>query len=359
MKPLQFTDRSALGDYEWNHEKKEWIRPPLDRDVLKSLTKRSDLIGVARVLLFLAFLGGSAAMTVWVAGFSLWGAIPWLYLYFFFYGFWVAIAHELQHKTVFGKWLEGPGEVLFFFIQAMIWNSPRYARISHQLHHRYTMVHGMDPETAWPRVITRRWLRRHFLAKVSKVLIVGAVVQLVADVIKQLSRVLGFKDAMMRDHCRPADLLVIRLESAAILVVHAAVVTWAVATQNWFPLAFVTIAWQVGSGIEGLWHQTEHIGRMCDVNEMRLNTRDVKVSWFLNLIYWGLDDHVDHHLYPAVPSHNLPKLHAILAKDLAFPKNVVDCWAEMFAIAREKERNPNNEFVPVSVPLSWSLRKKE
>ncbi len=29
---------------------------------------------------------------------------------------------------------------------ALLWNSPRYARSSHMLHHRCTMVRGMDPE---------------------------------------------------------------------------------------------------------------------------------------------------------------------------------------------------------------------
>lgn len=70
------------------------------------------------------------------------------------------------------------------------------------------------------------------------------------------------------------------------------------------------------------------------------------MSPFIKLIYWGLDDHVDHHIFPIGPSRNLPKLHRILQEDLPEPKSMVGCWREMFAIAREKDHNPDHEYVP-------------
>jgi fatty acid desaturase len=150
---------------------------------------------------------------------------------------------------------------------------------------------------------------------------------------------------MMRDYCTEAQNRAIRIESAGILLFHAAVVAAAVVLQLWWLLAFVTIAWQIGAPFEQLWHSTEHIGRPYNVKDHRLNTRSVKVSWFTKLIFWGLDDHVDHHLFPAVPSMNLPKLHRILQAELPKPDNVFGCWREMFAIARQKDQDPTQEFV--------------
>lgn len=66
----------------------------------------------------------------------------------------------------------------------------------------------------------------------------------------------------------------------------------------------------------------------------------------VRIIYWGLDDHVDHHLFPTVPSCNLPRLHKLPHADLPQPRGLVACWREMFAIAREKDARPQNEFVP-------------
>jgi fatty acid desaturase len=117
----------------------------------------------------------------------------------------------------------------------------------------------------------------------------------------------------------------------------------------WELLLLVTLAWHIGSPMEILWHATKHIGRPYNVNDHRLNTRSVRVSGFIKLIFWGLDDHVDHHLYPVVPSRNLPKLHKLLEKELPDPDNVFGCWAEMFEIAKEKDLDPKREFLSVEV----------
>lgn len=349
MKKLEFTRRSELSDYEWDANTKHWNRPELDRDVLKKLSEPSTLNGLLRVGLFVFFLSISAAVSIYASRYNLLIAIPLFYLYFFFFGFWVAIAHELQHKTVFAKSFDGFSECLFFVVQTLIWNSPRYARISHRLHHRNTMVQGVDPETDWPAVITTPWLKRYLWGLILRILVVGAVIELFRDVIRQLRRVLGFKDRMMRDHCSETDIRVIRIESLVILLIHTAIVAAAIGLRRWELIVLVTIAWQIGNAIEFLWHQTEHIGRMYNVNDQRLCTRSVRVGPLIHLIYWGLDDHVDHHYFPVVPSRNLPKLHKILKKDLAEPKSMINCWREMFAIAREKDSHPENEYVPIAL----------
>jgi fatty acid desaturase len=111
----------------------------------------------------------------------------------------------------------------------------------------------------------------------------------------------------------------------------------------------VTVAWQLGTGFETLWHFTEHVGRPFNVNDHRLNTRSISVGPFIRSIYWGLDHHVDHHLWPAVPSRNLSRLHALVAKDLPVPGTIRGCWAEMWSIAREKDRDTSREFVPTGI----------
>lgn len=346
---LTFTPRAELSDYEWDSQLKQWKRPDIDREVLKRLSERSTLNGLWRVGLFVLFLAASATATLLVSHYSLLWAIPVLYVYFFFYGFWVAIAHELQHKVVFAKSFDWFSEILFFFVQVLMWNSPRYARVSHRLHHRYTMVRGIDFETAWPEVFTSAWLKKFFRGVILKILVVGAVADLIRAVRQQIQRALGQKDEMMRDHCSPADIVAIRIESAAILLIHVAVVAAAIGFRRWEPIALFTLAWHIGGPIESLWHLTEHIGRLYNVNDQRLCTRSVRVSPFVKLLYWGLDDHVDHHIFPVVPSRNLPELHRILRKDLAEPRSMVDCWAEMFAVSREKDRNPDHEYVPVAL----------
>jgi fatty acid desaturase len=340
-----------LHQFEWDSQTQQWDRPVLDRATIKELSERSTWNGLFRVGRFVLILTACAATTVWLSRSGAWWmAIPALYLYYFFYGFWVAIGHELQHKIVFASPFDRASAVIYFIVQTLMWNSPRYARVSHRLHHRYTMVRGIDPETPWPEVISARFVRNLLLGLFAKILVVGALIDLGRNVYAQILRAIGRKDRMMREHCTPDDLRAIQLESAAILLIHTSIAAFAFAFGRWEPIAFITLAWQIGSPIEGLWHLTEHIGRLQDVRDQRLCTRSIRVGPLIHMLYWGLDDHVDHHIYPAIPSRNLPKLHALIGKDLPEPRNIIGCWREIYAIAREKDRNPTHEYVPFPLP---------
>ncbi len=352
MAVARFVERGELSAFEWDNQRKDWKRPLVDREMLKELSKRSTANGLLRVGWFLLLLAVPTVAAIYLSRINPWLAIPALYLYYFIYGFWVAIGHELQHRTVFAESADWLSEIFWYFVQFIIWNSPTYARISHKLHHRYTMVRGVDPETDWPEVITTKWLRSFLTGLILRILVVGAVVELGRISWVQLKRAAGVKDRMMRDHCSEKEIAAIRIESAGILAAHVAVAVVAVVFHVWALLALVTIAWQIGSAIEVLWHATKHIGRPYNVNDHRLNTRSIHVSPFLKSIFWGLDDHVDHHLFPVVPSMNLPRLHRILEKQLPNPDNIFGCWAEMFEISREKDRDPKREFVSTAPAYS-------
>jgi fatty acid desaturase len=304
-----FAARAELAEYEWDSNRKDWRRPRVDREVMKKLSERSTINGLLRVAWFVLLLAAAAAATAVVGLINLLLAVPFLSAYYVLYGFWVALAHELQHTTVFGEKADWFSEALFRFVHALVWKTPTYARVSHRLHHRYTMVQGVDPETGWPDVITTRWLQRFVLGHLLRILVVGALIDLARSALTQVERAAGRKNRMMREHCTAREVRAIRIVS--------------------------------------LWHSTQYIGRPYDVNDHRLNTRSIRVSGLVRSTYWGLDDHVDHHLYPVVPSRHLPKLHRLLERGLAVPDTIVGCWAEMFRIAREKDRDPKRELVSV------------
>jgi len=349
MPVARFAARQKLAAFEWDNQRKDWKRPPVERETLKRLSERSTFNGALRVLWFIFLLAVPAVASVYVFRINPWLAIPVLYVYYFFYGFWVAIAHELQHNTVFASSADWFSEVFFFVVQTIVWNSPTYARVSHKLHHRYTMVRNVDPETDWPEVITSKWLRWFLTRLILRILVVGALVDFAWLAWVQIERAAGKKNRMMKEFCTEQEIAAIRIESAAILLIHAAAAAAAIVFHIWPILALFTIAWQIGSPIEVLWHATKHIARPYNVNDHRLNTRSIHVSWFIKTFFWGLDDHVDHHLYPAVPSRNLPQLHRLLSKELPEADNIFGCWAEMFEISREKDKDPRTEFVSVGV----------
>ena len=347
---LSFTNRNKLSAYEWDPVKKDWRRPAIERNVLKGLSERSSKYNAVRISVHFLILLACAGAAIYLFYENRWIlSALFAFIYYFFFGFIVAPAHELQHKIVFSREYDRQSEIIFYILQFLMLNSPTYARVSHRLHHRYTMVRDEDPETDWPVVIDRKWLWGFILKQLMRLLLIGALIELFIALIGQISRMSGRLGPVMSKHTTEIELQSIKKESFLILTLHIIIAVVAILLQWWWLLAFITIAWHIGVAMEGMWHITEHVCRSYNVNDHRLCTRSIKVSRFIKYFYWGLDDHVDHHYFPAVPSYNLPKLHSILSKDLAKPANIIGCWAEMFAIAKEKEVCASNEYLPVKI----------
>ena len=51
----------------------------------------------------------------------------------------------------------------------------------------------------------------------------------------------------------------------------------------------------------------------------RLNSRTVYMNPVFRFIYWNMNYHVEHHMFPMVPYHALPKLHELIKHDLPAP----------------------------------------
>ena len=58
--------------------------------------------------------------------------------------------------------------------------------------------------------------------------------------------------------------------------------------------------------------------------------------------------HVEHHMFPAVPFYNLPKLRAALAADLPpATHGLIATWREILPILRRQDTDPAYAFIPV------------
>jgi len=55
----------------------------------------------------------------------------------------------------------------------------------------------------------------------------------------------------------------------------------------------------------------EHYG--CDEgSDLLRNTRSLSSNFLYRYVFWNGNYHAEHHVYPAVPSYNLPRLHALI-----------------------------------------------
>ncbi len=72
---------------------------------------------------------------------------------------------------------------------------------------------------------------------------------------------------------------------------------------------------------------TQHAGMGENVLDYRLNTRTVKMCRINRFLYWNMNYHVEHHMFPMVPYYRLPELHEEVKGDLAPARTRRHCCA--------------------------------
>ena len=98
--------------------------------------------------------------------------------------------------------------------------------------------------------------------------------------------------------------------------------------------------------IYGSWHMVmcghlQHAGLADNVVDHRLNSRTVYMNPISRYIYWNMNYHVEHHMFPMVPYHALPRLHAMIKNDLPAPNtSILDAYVEVYKSLHQQRRNP-------------------
>jgi fatty acid desaturase len=105
----------------------------------------------------------------------------------------------------------------------------------------------------------------------------------------------------------------------------------------------------------GAWHHvmtglTQHIGLAEDVLDYRLNCRTVYINPFSRFVYWNMNYHVEHHMFPMVPYHALPQLHDAIKADCATPySSFWHAYREILSTLRRQLKDPTH-FVHRELP---------
>ena len=119
--------------------------------------------------------------------------------------------------------------------------------------------------------------------------------------------------------------------------------------MNPLPVLLIFFPRYWGNIIE-LFNQTQHIGLPEDVKDHRYTTRSVRFNPIFSFLYWHMEYHVEHHMFPSVPSYNLPKLSNLIKNQL--PKansSLFDAYKEIIP-AIIKQHKDNNYFIQKEVP---------
>lgn len=283
-----------------------WFRPDVDRDRLLALMQRRNSPAVAHTALWFALTiaAGWWLVATWVS----WWTLPATFVYGTLYGSAAdARWHECGHRTAFRtKWAN---DVMYHVASFMVIREPVSWRWSHHRHHADTIVVGRDPEIAYPRPV-RFWK-------------IGAdmfgILSAWAEFRKYTANVAGRLTSAEADYVPPREAERAIFWGRIHVAIWILLIAWSIVTTSFLPVMLIGLPSLYGRWLLVVFGTTQHAGLAEDVLDHRLNTRSVLMNPVLRFLYLNMNYHLEHHMFPSVPYHNLPRLHAVIGPDLPPP----------------------------------------
>jgi len=324
-----------------------WFRSAVPRKRMKELMKRSDYPAVRDTVIWLGLilLFGGLGTTFWLVWHS-WWAVPFFLAYGVLYGStsdsrW----HESGHGTAFKtRWID---EGLYQLASFMIMRDPTTWRWSHTRHHTDTLVVGRDPEIAVMRP-----------ARLAKLLVnYFGLVDVPVAFWLMFQHAAGRLTADEADYVPESERHRVYRTARVHLAIYAVTIGLAIGFGTWLPVVLIGGPAFYGRYMLQVYGFTQHAGMGENVLDHRLNTRTVKMCVVNRFLYWNMNYHVEHHMFPMVPYYRLPELHEEIKHDCApvYPS----LWAAYKEIVpavlrqlRDQEYYVRRELLPGATPFN-------
>lgn len=334
----------------------EWYHSDIPRKTMKELMRRSDQPALRDTAIWvgLHILFAAGGIALW----GTWWAVPFWLAYGVIYGSacdsrW----HEAGHGTAFKtSWMN---DVVYHIASFQVMRNPIAWRWSHARHHTDTIIVGRDPEIAWMHPIN---LTLKALAYIG---IVDAWNSLKIIARQALGAFSDDEKDYVPENERPKAVFWARVHMAVYGVTGATALGMALAGFGW--AAFIPLLLIGLPRIYGCWHMVmmgllQHGGLAEDVLDHRLNSRTVYINPISSWIYWNMQYHIEHHMYPMVPYHALPKLHALIKDDLPPPNtSIADAYREMWGAVMRQRADPSyyarKDLPPTAEPYRDELHQ--
>lgn len=283
-----------------------WYRTEVPRARLEALMRRSDFPATRDAALWIGIALAAAA-----GGILLWGtwwALPCFLVYGVLYGSasgsrW----HEAGHGTAFRtRWMD---QFVYNVACFCMMRDPTIWRWQHTRHHTDTLIVGRDAEiqAMRPARLARILLNLFGLVDVPRAL--GLMV------VHARGRLTAEEQTFVPEQERHK----VYRTSRIWLAIYLATVLTAVATHSWLPVVLVGGPRLYGAFMHVIYGLTQHAGLGENVLDHRLNTRTVLMGPVNRFLYLNMNYHIEHHMFPMVPYHQLPALHEEIRHDLPAP----------------------------------------
>ena len=346
--PDTLATQAAPVEHDWAANPRiQWYRSPLPIAELRTLSQRRTLRPLLHCLGFLALLAVTGTAVLLTHHHLSWQwLIPALFVHGTLFRTLQHSRHELSHRTVFRS--KVVNEVFLRLFSFLHWSSPDSFRASHVRHHQYTVHDDLDQEVRLPRPLRPlQWAGRFVLAVPGMVGEIRALLRwslgrLADDPWEQ--RCFADRPQGQGDAARRAALFG---WARVVLAGHLVLAAVFIATGQWMLLLVVTFARWLAPWLSFLFIETQHSGLCSDVPDFRRCCRTVLLGPVTRFLYWHMNYHVEHHMYPSVPFYNLGRLRQAIAADLPpATRGLWRSWAQMLPILWRQRRDPDYVFTP-------------
>jgi len=313
----------------------QWYKCDIPRPVLKSLMQRSDGQAIRDTAVWaLGFIvtGGLAAYL-----FPSFWSVPFFLAYGVLYGSstdsrW----HECGHGTAFKTlWMN---DVVYHVACFMIMREPTIWRWSHTRHHTDTIIVGRDPEIAI--------MRPTVILKVMALFF--AIPQTWGTIKKLVLHASGRLDAEELTFVPEMERAKVFLVARIWIAIHLVVVALALYLGSLLPVLLAgPLPTMYGAWLHVVTGLTQHGGLAEDVLDHRLNSRTVLMNPVIRFLYWNMNYHIEHHMFPMVPYHALPRLHEAIKADLPPPApSILAAYMEIIPAILRQATDPAYHLTP-------------
>jgi fatty acid desaturase len=325
----------------------DWYHTDIPRKEIKALMQRSDGPAIRDTVIYYGamILLAATGIVLWP---SWWSAPFWL-SYGVLYGSasdsrW----HECGHGTAFKTpWMNS---LVYNVACFMIVRNPVTWRWSHARHHTDTVIVGRDPEIAVMRPPVFFRVIGNFFG------IFDGWNGWTRMLLNASGRLDPEEATFIPNSEKPKVVRLARIWTA----IYAATILLAFWMGSILPLMVIGLP-----RLYGAWHHVmtgllQHGGLADNVIDHRLNSRTVLMNPVSRFIYWNMNYHVEHHMFPMVPYHRLPELHAMIRHDLPLPTPSIwagykEMWPALKRQLMNEEHYVRRDLPPTAQPYREDL----
>ena len=290
-----------------------WFKPELDRNKLKDLSQRKDLPGLIHFFFYFLFLfvSGYLAYITW----GTWWSLFFFFIYGTIYAFSVANWHETVHRTAFKtRWINE----IFYHTSSFMCDFEGFRwRWSHTFHHTHTLqTEGdYDHEIQISRPTELFWFFLNYIP-FTDLLYPHRLIKY-----EVLKHAFGKLAPVVNISVPKNQKKKIIWNSRLYVLIWINIFVFSFYIGSILPILYIILPTYYGKPIWFAVNVTQHLGAAIDTKDHRLSSYSLKINPILSFLYWKMEYHLEHHMFPMVPSYNLKKLQNEIKDQLPKPFN--------------------------------------